>query len=83
MDTYVEDDNSYETIPEVHEPPKHEGKPSGTVQFKTSFKANKVVVHPLILRVSYRIISFLRLRKIFENFYSFLSNASSLMQDFL
>merc|ERR1712142_1034922 len=26
MDTYVEDDNSYEVIPEVHEPPKHEGK---------------------------------------------------------
>ena len=52
MDTIVEDDNSYEVIPEVHEPPKHEGKTSGTVQFKTSFKANKVVVHPLILRVS-------------------------------
>merc|ERR1711962_721014 len=56
MDTYVEDDNSYETIPEVHEPPKHEGKPSGTVQFKTSFKANKVVVHPLILRIAKQIM---------------------------
>merc|ERR1719187_2121016 len=56
MDTYVEDDNSYEVIPEVHEPPKHEGKPSGTVQFKTSFKANKVVVHPLILRIAKQIM---------------------------
>merc|ERR1712223_2379903 len=59
MDTYVEDDNSYEVIPEVHDPPKHEGKNSGTVQFKTSFKANKVVVHPFILRVSCRNILFL------------------------
>merc|ERR1712142_503935 len=56
MDTYVEDDNSYEVIPEVHEPPKHEGKKSGTVQFKTSFKANKVVVHPLILRIAKQIM---------------------------
>merc|ERR1711962_1194757 len=56
MDTYVEDDNSYEPIPEIHEPPKHEGKPSGTVQFKTSFKANKVVVHPLILRIAKQIM---------------------------
>merc|ERR1711962_1466541 len=56
MDTYVEDDNSYEPIPEVHEPPKHEGKPSGTVQFKTSFKANKVVVHPFILRIAKQIM---------------------------
>merc|ERR1711962_844693 len=56
MDTHVEDDNSYEVIPEVHEPPKHEGKPSGTVQFKTSFKANKVVVHPLILRIAKQIM---------------------------
>merc|ERR1711962_1531484 len=55
MDTYVEDDNSYE-VPEIHEPPKHEGKPSGTVQFKTSFKANKVVVHPLILRIAKQIM---------------------------
>merc|ERR1711962_1533625 len=56
MDTSVEDDNSYEVIPEVHEPPKHEGKTSGTVQFKTSFKANKVVVHPLILRIAKQIM---------------------------
>merc|ERR1711962_1474794 len=56
MDTHVEDDNSYEVIPEVHEPPKHEGKTSGTVQFKTSFKANKVVVHPLILRIAKQIM---------------------------
>merc|ERR1712168_594797 len=56
MDTYVEDDNSYEVIPEVHEPPKHEGKKSGTVQLKTSFKANKVVVHPLILRIAKQIM---------------------------
>merc|ERR1712168_588846 len=56
MDTYVEDDNSYEVIPEVHEPPNHEGKKSGTVQFKTSFKANKVVVHPLILRIAKQIM---------------------------
>merc|ERR1711962_66628 len=56
MDTHVEDDNSYEVLPEVHEPPKHEGKTSGTVQFKTSFKANKVVVHPLILRIAKQIM---------------------------
>merc|ERR1711962_698689 len=56
MDTIVEDDNSYEVIPEVHEPPKHEGKTSGTVQFKTSFKVNKVVVHPLILRIAKQIM---------------------------
>jgi hypothetical protein len=56
MDTYVEDDNSYEIIPEEHEPPKHKMKKSKTVQFKTSFKANKVVVHPLVLEIAKRII---------------------------
>merc|ERR1712098_155018 len=56
MDSYVEDDNSYEIIPEHHEPLKVEGKKSGTVHFKTSFKANKVVVHPLVLEIAQRIM---------------------------